>query len=294
MSILSGHNKELARIKQYNLQSNVYNGRDPDRYYLEEYFKRRPALNSVLATNFDNADATNVSNTTIRTAEKVANKDFEVLGTNMTSALSTFDTDRAGIKIETAGADQDQAIIAPHLDTNQTAWSGIKWGTENQVQWECSITTGPDIADVKIWAGLKLTNDQLIVTDDDQAYFKFQTDADNSEAFTTYTTLHFVHSISNTDYISDLGITVAADTNYHLKIIIDSNRKISAFVNGVQYSLTSTAGSTGGTTTGKGFTQSAALSDDIDFIPYIGVEAGAASAKHIIVHYEKMSRILFE
>ena len=37
MSTLSDHNKELARIKQYNLQSNVYNGRDFDRYYLEEY-----------------------------------------------------------------------------------------------------------------------------------------------------------------------------------------------------------------------------------------------------------------
>ena len=281
MSTLSDHNKEISRIKQYNLQSNVYNGRDPDRYYLEEYFHQRPVLN---------ADLTNSTETT----RVVANRNFEVLGTNMTSVLSTFDSNRAGIKIETAGADQDQAIVLPHLDSNQTAWTGIKWGTENQVQWECSITTGSSIADVKIWAGLKLTNDQLIATDDDQAYFKFQTDADNSEAFTTYTTLHFVHSIGGTDHISDLGITVAANTNYHLKIIIDSDRKVSAFVNGDQYSLTSTAGSTGGTTTGKGSTQSAALTNDIDLIPYIGVEAGTSSAKHIIVHYEKMSRILFE
>ena len=287
MSTLSDHNKEISRIKQYNLQSNVYNGRDPGRYYLEEYFHQRPVLN---------ADLTNSTETT----RVVANRNFEVLGTNMTSALSTFDSNRAGINLTTAGADQDQAIVLPHLDNNggatkeQTAWTGIKWGTENQVQWECSITTGSSIADVKIWAGLKLTNDQLIATDDDQAYFKFQTDADNSEAFTTYTTLHFVHSIGGTDHISDLGITVAASTNYHLKIIIDSDRKVSAFVNGDQYSLTSTAGSTGGTTTSKGSTQSAALTNDIDLIPYIGVEAGTGSAKHIIVHYEKMSRILFE
>ena len=40
--------------------------------------------------------------------------------------------------------------------------------------------------------GLKLTNDQLVSADNDQAYFKFQTDADNSETFTDFTLLHFV------------------------------------------------------------------------------------------------------
>lgn len=278
MSTLSDHNKEISRIKQYNLQSNLYNGRDPDRYYLEEYFHQRPVQNSDLTNT---TEATRV----------VANRNFELVGT---SASCTFDSNRAGIKITTDTSDQRQAIILPHLDTNQTAWTGIKWGTENQVQWECSITTGSSIADVKIWAGLKETNDQLISADNNQAYFKFQTDADNSEAFTDFTKLHFVHSIVGVHYISDLGITVAADTNYHLKIIIDSDRKVSAFVNGDQYSLTSIVGGTGGTTTGKGSTQSKVLTNDIDLIPYVGVEAGTGSAKHIIVHYEKMSRVLFE
>ena len=267
--------------------------RDTRRYYLSEYFKKRPALNAVLNTAFSDADATAAANTAIRLAEKVANKDFEILGTNMTTALVTFDSDRAGLVITTAGADQDQAIIAPHLDTNQTAWQTIKWGTENEVEWECALSTNA-IDNQKLWAGLKLTNDQLIATDADQAFFKFQTDATNSEAFDDYTLLHFVHSIGGTDYISALPITVAANTLYRLKITIDSNRKASIFVNGIQYNVTTTSGSTGGTAVTKGTTPTAALTDDIDLIPYIGIEAGAAAAEALDVHYQAISRVIYE
>ena len=132
-------------------------GRNRDRYYLEEFFKQRPALNAVLNTAFSDADATAAANGTIRLAEKVANRDFELLGTNMTTALCTFSDTRSGIILTTAGATSDQAILLPHLDTNQSAWSGIKWGTENQVEWECAISVG-DISNVCFWAGLKLTN----------------------------------------------------------------------------------------------------------------------------------------
>ena len=268
--------------------------KDVRRYCLEEYFKRRPALNAVLNTAFSDADATAAANTAIRLAEKVANKDFEALGTSMTTALCTFDTTRAGIIITTGGTDQNQAIIAPHLDTNQTSWQTVPWGTENQVIWECSVTTAASIADIKLWSGLKLTNDQLIATDADQAFFKFQTDATNSEAFSDYTLLHFVHSIGGTDYISALPITVAADTQYHLKIVIDSGRKAAIYVNGIQYDVTTTSGSTGGTAVTRGTDKTAALTDDVDLIPYIGVETGAGSAKALKVHWQAISRIIYE
>ena len=266
---------------------------DTRRYYLYESFSQRPALNAVMNTAFSNADATNAANTAIRLAEKVANRNFEVLGTNMTTALCTFNATSAGIVLTTATADQDQAIIAPHLDTNQTAWQVTKWGTENQVEWECSINTNA-IDNQKLWAGLKLTNDQLVATDDDQAYFKFQTDATNSEAFTDFTVWHFIYSVGGTDYISALPITVAANTIYHLRISIDSDRKISIFVNGVQYNVTSTSGSTGGTAVSSGTTKSLALTDDVDLIPYIGIEAGAAAAEAVDVHYQWISRVIFE
>lgn len=262
-------------------------GRDLRRYYLEEYFIQRPGLNAAIDQVF-----------TVEVA-RGCNRNFEVLGTNMTTALATFDTTRGGITVTTAGADQDQAIVLPHLDTttNQTdsnsAWFGLEWGTENQVEWECSISTNA-IDNQKVWAGLKLTNDQLLATDADQMYFKFQTDATNSEVFTDYTKLHFVHSIGGTDYISQLPITVAANTAYHLQIKVDAARQASIFVNGVQYNVTGTSGSTGGTAVVRGTDQTAALTNDVDLIPYIGIEAGAAAAEALDVHYTGMSRIIFE
>lgn len=260
-------------------------GKDIRRYYLEEYFHNRPGINA----NIDQVYTVEVA--------RACNKNFEALGTNITTALVTFDATRGGINVATAGADQDQGIIAPHLDTDTSAWANVLWGTENQVEWECSISTGA-IDNIKIWAGLKLTNDQLIATDVDQMFFKFQTDETNSEVFTDYTVLHFVHSIGGTDYITALPITVAANTVYHLKISVDSNRQATIFVNGVQYNVANTAGSTGGTTataSGKApVVRTAALTDDVSLIPYVGVEAGDANAAVIDVHYTGISRVIFE
>lgn len=273
-------------------------GYDLRRYTLNEYFKKRPALNAVIQQAFTDADATAAANTAIKVAASIANTDFEVLGTNMTTALCTFDTTRGGITITTAGADEDQAIIAPHLDTDMSAWQVVKWGTENQTIWEASISTNA-IDNQKLWAGLKLTNDQLIATDADQAFFKFQTDADNSEAFTDYTLLHFIYSVAGTDYISALPITVAANTEYHLKIVINSARKVTIYVNGVQYNVSNTAGSTGGTAVTAVAPDTApvlsnAMTNDVDLIPYIGIEAGAAAAEALDVHYQAISRVIFE
>ena len=257
---------------------------------------------NVATVNVENQSggAVDLASTTLRvkvlpfavSANTGANENFEVLGTNMTSALATRNATAAGITLTTATADQDQAILAPNLDA-ATAWGSTKWGTENQTVWECSINTNA-IDNQKLWAGLKLTNDQLIATDADQAFFKFQTDDTNSEAFTDYSLLHFVYSVGGTDYISALPITVAANTIYHLKIEIDSSRQAAIFVNGIQYNVTSTSGSTGGTAVTTGTTRSLALTNDIDLIPYIGIEAGAAAAEAVDVHYECISRTLFE
>ena len=126
---------------------------DARRYYLDEAFYQRPGLNAI---NIIDPDADNASALAITQA---ANKNFETLGTNMTTALTTFPGTQAGILMTTAGADQDQSILLPHLDTNQSAWSKVLWGTENQVEWECSISL-PALDNQKVWAGLKLTNEE--------------------------------------------------------------------------------------------------------------------------------------
>ena len=262
--------------------------KDARRYYLEEWFNQRPQLNAALANATESARV-------------VANRDFEVIGTNMTSALATFSTTHGGVLLTTAGADQDQVILRPHIDGSQSAWDDVIWGTENSVEWEASISL-PALDNQKVWAGVKKTgiaDAQLVVTDSEQAYFKYQTDATNSEAFTDFAKWHFVHSIGGTDYISQLPITVAANTPYHLKIVIDSDRKATIYVNGIQYNITSTSGSTGGTAVtavqpSKSPTKSAALTNDVGFKPFIGIEAGDGAAEAINVHYQAISRLVYE
>jgi len=255
--------------------------KDARRYYLDEWFLQRPGINA----NIDQVSTVEV--------QRALNRNWEALGTNMTTALATFAATSAGILATTAGADADQAILTPHLDTAATAWAGTKWGTENEVHFETSIML-PALDNQKVWAGLKLTNDQLVATDDDQAYFKYQTDATNSEAFTDFAKWHFVHSIGGTDFISQIPVTVETNTPYHLRFEIDSDRKASIFVNGIQYNVTSTSGSTGGTAVTTGTTKSGALTNDVDLIPYVGIEAGAAAAEAVNVHYVCCSRNVFE
>ena len=254
---------------------------DARRVYLDEWFLQRPGLNA----NIDQVSTVEV--------QRALNRNWEALGTNMTTALCTFATTSAVVLATTAGADQDQAILTPHLDTAATAWAGTLWGTENSVHFETSIML-PALDNQKVWAGLKLTNDQLVATDANQVFFKYQTDATNSEAFSDYSYWHFVHSIGGTDYISQIPVTVAANTPYHLKIEIDSDRKAAIFINGIQYNVTTTSGSTGGTAVTTGTTKTAALTDDVDFIPYVGIEAGAGAAEAVNVHYVCCSRNVYE
>ena len=211
--------------------------KDARRYYLYESFAKKPGLNAVAIIDPDANDAAALA------AYTIVNKDFETLGTNYTTALTTYPGTQAGILMTTATADQDQAILLPHLDTNQSAWSKVLWGSENQVEWECSISLAAT-DNQKVWAGLKLTNDQLPQTDADQAYFYYASDATNGQALSTFSPWYFIQSVNGTDYLTNLGITAAADTPYHFRISIDSDRKPSIFVNGVQYSATTTAATT--------------------------------------------------
>lgn len=194
-----------------------------------------------------------------------ADPDFEVLGTNGTSALSTFYAE-GGITFTTAGADNDQMILVPHLDTNQTAWSNVTWGTDKETIWGAHISTGSAITAEIVWAGLKLTNTSTTATDDNQAFFRF-TPATNGGRWQA------IYSISGTDTAVDTGITVAASTKYRFRIAIDSARLARFYIN-EELVATSTA-----------------LTDAIDLTPYIGVAAtGAAAAKVIYIHSQSISR----
>jgi len=223
--------------------------REPSRYYLEEFFKQAPLEDSDIAVN--------------------ANLDFEVLGTNMTSTLSTFSTTVAGITLTTAGADNDSGYVCPHLDTKQTSWTNTLWGTENQVIWEAAVKTNTAVATTLLWAGLKLTADPTIATDDDQVYFRYDTDVPD-------TNWQIISSIAGTDTTTDSGVAVSGSTVYLFRIEIDSDRKASFFIND------------------EFIFKTAALTNDVDLIPYIGVQALTGSARSVLIGYEKISRTIYE
>lgn len=195
---------------------------------------------------------------------EIADPDFELLGTNAVSGSSAFAAE-GGIRLTTAGASADQVILAPHLDANQSAWTQVTWGTDKATEWECRIVTGASIADAIIWAGLKLTNTPVVATDNDQAFFRYEAGVNDGE-------WQAVSSIGGTDTATDTGVVVAVSTAYHLRIAIDAARIARFYVNGVLVATT------------------AALTNAVDLIPYIGVQSAAVAAKVLDVQGQAISR----
>ncbi len=226
-----------------------------DRYELVAQYDRLPQLNATIDQVY-----------TVEAA-RAASQDFEILGTNASDDDVTFSATVAGVQLQTDGADNDQVIVLPHLDTSATAWTGIKWGTENQTEWECIIRTDASVAALTIWAGLKLTNTSVVATDDDQVFFRFDAAVANWEATT---------SIGGTDTETDSGVAVAANTVYKLRITINSSRIAKFYINNVLVHTT------------------AALTNDVDLIPYVGVHANTGAAKTIHLVKQRISRIAFE
>ena len=261
---------DIVRVEGDLEVTGNFNGQS-QRWKHEEYFLQLPALNADIAIT--------------------KNLNFEVLGTNTSSDDVIRDNTYSGLVMETDGTDNDSICICPHTDSGQTAMNGMKIKTEDEMVFECAITTDSSIANYSFWAGMKKSRVPDYATDADQAYFLYCSDDDHG-ALTTNANLHFIYSVSGTDYITNLGITVGTDTTYRFKISIDTDRKIAVFVNGVQYGLTSST-TAGGVTESTSTTLSAALTGGVAFFPFIGVQqhAGSTTSK-LRVHYEKISRKL--
>ena len=222
----------------------IYHNFPANRYELVERFNQTPGINGDLASA---TEATRVP----------ANRDFEVFGTNSTSALCTFSAG-GGITLTTAGADGDVTGVTPHLDTAQTAWAGTNWNTSDRVVFETTIETGANITNAIIIAGLKLTNTAVVATDNDQVFVRYEDDVASG-------IFQVITSATGTDTTTATTVTVAVSTSYNIKIAINGDRDVHVFINGVLVARLP-----------------AALTANVDLIPYVAVEAdGAAAAKAI-------------
>lgn len=219
-----------------------------------------PGLYGIPSVNADILSATEATNIT-------CDRNFEILGTNATTDDALMYAE-GGVEMSTSGADGDFCVLVPHLDANQSAWKQVTWGTDREVEWECFIQTGANITNAVIWAGLKLTNTSVTATDANQVFFRYEDDVNSGKWQTVY-------SISGTDTASDAGIAaVVLSTNYHLKITIDDARLARFYINDVLVKTSDT------------------LTDAIDLIPYIGVEAdGASAVKTMRIFGQAISRV---
>lgn len=247
----------MSKTSQENAQGNPLL---TNRMSLTENFNKRPALNAVATAPFTDADATAAANDALVIGHGIANLDFEVLGTNMTTALCTF-ADGGGITLTTAGADADSGIVTPHLDTNQSAWAAVKWNTIDEIAMSVRIKTGANITDAIIIVGFKLTNTPVVITDANQIFLRYENDINGGK-------FQWVTSRADTDIVTDTGLEVEVSTSYNIQIWTDAERIPHLVINDVVY-----AGS-----------DNTALVTDIDLIPFIAVEAdGAAAAKALTV-----------
>ena len=221
---------------------NVVNETFNSRYELSDYFEQKPGIN---------ADIQNAS----EAHRMIVSRNFEIQGDGGTSALCTFDTARSGILLTTDTSDDDEMVILPHQDANQTAWSNITWGTDNQVQWECAVTPHATAANakntVRYVAGLGQNATLLAAAHGHSQYTDqvlFYYDSDNSAATDMLryqeqtTTWHCVYSNNGTDYVTNLGVVFTEGTTYKLKIVIDGSRQPAVYINDVQYGLTTISG----------------------------------------------------
>jgi len=196
------------------------------------------------------------------------NLDFEISGTNASNDDVIFDTSYTGIKLQTDASTNSEVLISPHLDTNQSSWDITKWGTENRVNWSCAIRFGSSVTNVIMWAGLKLTNVPDVSDDNNAIYFMYDSSVSSE--------IRTIILIAGSQFLNTSGFTATINTTYIFRIHILSDRRARFFINDTHVKI------------------SDALTDDIDFKPYIGIETLDSSAKDMTVSYQKISRLLFE
>jgi len=232
-----------------------------------------------------------------------ANAHWALSGDNSRDSNVRYNgTTLAGAYFFTQGADNDQIILYPKITSegngtdlvNVSPWRNINFHSQHQTELNIAVITHSAITNQAIWAGMKTNfSTGAYATDADQAYFLYATD-DYLGALTTNGNLHFIYSIGGVDYITDLGITVTASTVYRLRIAFDENRKISVFVNNIQYGLTSTPTTTtaGGVTESVSTAKSLAMTSGASLIPVAGLQSLSAGSKIFNVSFIKISRTL--
>jgi hypothetical protein len=181
-----------------------------ERLVIVEDFRLRPQINASVA----NADA---------------NKNWELLGTNVVDACSTFDVG-GGLRLTTTGAGNDQAIVWPHQDANQGIVNNTQWSTADRVKMKINVKV-VNVLTVRLAFGWKLTTNLAQATDADECFVGFDTAAEYGAAGQTKFVL--VTNVAGAGAVDqDTGVVVAAGS-YRFVLDEQSNRTVNCYINGV-------------------------------------------------------------
>lgn len=104
-----------------------------------------------------------------------ANKQFEILGTNAATADATLATG-GGVTLSAHSTTNDITVMLPHL-TAGSPFTTTLWDTSKSPTFNAIVQTSSSIASQVIYCGFKLTNTPTLATDNDQAYFSYDTSA---------------------------------------------------------------------------------------------------------------------
>ena len=158
-----------------------------------------------------NADIVSATEATAVTCDR----DFEVLGTNA-GTDDVLHVGTGGLQAQTDGSDNDQVILVPHQDTNQSPWNTVTWGTDQETRYEALVKTPADVATgIHLTVGLKADLD-MGLNDDDVVVFNFNTD----DTDTTWGVVSNVNGGTAAD--TDTGIVVTPSHLHQFVIDFDN------------------------------------------------------------------------
>lgn len=192
-----------------------------------------------------------------------------------------------GMYLFTSATSGHQAIISPNSSSVHNALNCGVIKTGSRIEFQTSVIFPSIATDFSFFAGLKLTSDPTIATDTNQCMFCFGQSSPLDASLPSNTNFVFAYSIAGTDYMTNLGLPVVADREYHLKFVMDKNRKIKVFINGVQFGLSSTSGTYTAT---NSYDESAQMTNNVSVYPMLGLENTDSNSRSVVVNYIKCSR----
>jgi hypothetical protein len=189
-------------------------------------------------------------------------------GTNQVSLTTPTHSTGGGLKLLTAGADNDQVIVLPHDDASQSAVNDINWGTDDEPSFHICVETDTSVAGMQIQAGFSLTSVMDETTDAHAAMFTYNTDTSGESTWQAN-----YSSTAAGDVQIDTGVTVAASSKYHLKVTVGADRIPRYYVSDANGAYSSM----------KLVATGAALTTAINLVPYFGIQDLAGAAKTLYV-----------